>query len=64
MMIKMNGKSNCDHCANYIYDEEYDCYTCQIHLDEDEMVKFMQNTFDDCHYFQFYDEYKIVRHQM
>ena len=59
----MDGKSNCEHCANYIYDEEYDCYICQINLDEDEMVKFMQGRFEDCHYFRFYDEYQIVRKQ-
>ena len=53
----MAGKSNCEHCANYVYDEEYDCYVCQINLDEDEVVKFMQGTFDSCHYFKFYDEY-------
>ena len=56
----MSGKSNCEHCANYVYDEEYDCYICQVNLDEDEFVKFMQNTFDNCHYFKFYDEYKML----
>ncbi|MEE0930984.1 MAG: DUF6472 family protein [Acutalibacteraceae bacterium] len=59
----MYGKSNCEHCANYVFDEECDCYICQINLDEDEVVKFMQNTFADCHYFKFYDEYKMVNKQ-
>ena len=53
----------CDMCQNYCYDEEFDEYYCDINLDEDEIVKFMQNTFDNCNYFKFYDEYKMVRKQ-
>lgn len=60
----MNGKTNCDCCMNYIYDEEYNYYVCQVDLDEDEMGKFISNTFNNCPYFQFNDEYKIVRKQM
>ena len=26
---------NCDYCSNYIYDEEDDCYYCDVNLDED-----------------------------
>ena len=55
---------NCESCFNYCYDEEYDCYECQMSLDEDEMVRFLQDTFDNCPYFQMNDEYKIVRKQM
>ncbi len=58
------GKSNCECCTNYVYDEEYDCFICLVNLDEDEMARFMGNTFDNCPYFQFDDEYKIVRKQM
>ena len=29
--------SNCENCANYVYDEYYECYTCDMDLDEDEM---------------------------
>lgn len=57
-------KSNCDCCINYFYDEEYDCFECEVNLDEDEMVKFMKSTFDDCPYFRLYDEYKTVRKQI
>ncbi len=60
----MSGKTNCDCCINYTYDEEYECYTCEINLDEDEMVRFMTNSFDNCPYFQLGDEYKIVKKQM
>ena len=32
------SKSNCDVCINYVYDEDCECYTCAIDLDEDEMM--------------------------
>jgi hypothetical protein len=60
----MKGKKSCDYCINYIYDEEFNCQECQVNLDEDEMVKFLTNSFDSCPYFQFDDEYKTVRKQM
>lgn len=63
---KMGKKktANCEYCSNYVYDEEYGYYTCDVDLDEDEMGRFMTNTFQNCPYFQMYDEYKIVRKQM
>ena len=30
----------CEACANYVYDEDYDCYSCMVNLDEDEMARF------------------------
>ena len=35
----MAGQTNCESCANYIYDEESDCYCCEVDLDEDEMYR-------------------------
>ena len=60
----MSGEANCDACMNYIYDEEYECYICDMDLDQDEMGRFLTNTFTDCPYFRLGDEYKIVRKQM
>lgn len=60
----MDRKTNCECCLNYVYDEEYDCYFCEVNLDEDDMGRFMSNTLDQCSYFQLNDEYKIVRKQM
>ncbi len=57
-------QTNCDYCSNYIYDDEDECYQCMINLDEDEMVRFLSNTYYNCPYFQMDDEYKIVRKQM
>ena len=40
-------KINCESCAHYEYDEEYECYTCQMHLDEDELYMFVTGTNHD-----------------
>lgn len=57
----MAGQTNCESCANYIYDEESDCYCCEVDLDEDEMYRFLSDTFYQCPYYQLDDEYRIVR---
>lgn len=57
-------KTNCEYCANYVYEEEYDYYVCTVNLDEDEMVRFLSGNSIQCPYFQMDDEYKIVRKQM
>ncbi|WP_312496945.1 DUF6472 family protein, partial [Anaerosporobacter sp.] len=56
--------SSCECCSNYVYDEELGYYECEVNLDEDEMVRFLQDKFYDCPYFQLDNEYKIVRKQM
>lgn len=53
---------NCEMCAHYIADEEFGDY-CSVNLDEDEMERFLTQSVRDCHYFQPYDEYKIVQKQ-
>lgn len=60
----MAGKSSCDSCMNYEYDEEYECYVCEVSLDEDEMVRFVSDTFYNCPYYRLGDEYQIVKKQM
>lgn len=57
-------KINCDYCNNYVYDEESDCYYCDINMDEDEYYRFMYSNYKNCPYYQSNDEYKIVRHQI
>lgn len=42
----------------------YECYTCEVDLDEDEMARFLQDKFYNCPYYQLGDEYRIVRKQM
>ena len=60
----MGRISNCESCANYIYDEDYGYYVCEANLDEDEMDRFLRSSFSDCPYYQLDDEYQIVRKQM
>ncbi len=57
-------KTSCDNCIYYEYDDEYECYTCSMNLDEDEMYRFMQNSFYNCPYYKYGDEYTIVRKQI
>ena len=56
--------ASCDSCMNYEYDEEYECYTCIVNLDEDEMYRFIRNTVKSCPYYKNGDEYTIVRKQI
>ena len=56
-------KTVCENCANYVYDSEQDCYCCEAELDEDEMMRFLTRQTGSCPYFNFYDEYSVVRKQ-
>ena len=56
--------ASCDSCMYYEYDEEYECYTCEMDLDEDDLAHFMLDHKFECPYYRFGDEYTIVRHQM
>ena len=53
-----------DICNNFIYDEEFEEYVCEVDMDQDEMGNFLTNSFFQCPYYQFNDEYKVVRKQM
>jgi len=54
----------CEECNFYIYDDDYECYTCEQDLDEDEMARFLADEFRDCPYYQPGNEYLVVRKQM
>ena len=58
---KVQGQ--CDMCAYFDYDEDYEEYMCIMNMDEDETVRFYSGGHDSCPYFRFYDEYKIVQKQ-
>lgn len=60
----MKRSTSCEYCANYVYDEDSEGYYCDVSLDEDEYYRFVSSGFRECPYYQFGDEYKIVRHQM
>ncbi len=55
--------SNCENCANYVFDDENECYCCDACLDEDEMAHFLTKQTQHCPYFNFYNEYDIVKKQ-
>ena len=59
-----NSMSVCDTCLYYEYDEDYECYICSMDLDEDEMYKFLTDSWKNCPYYRNNDEYEVVRHQM
>ncbi|MCI5752150.1 MAG: DUF6472 family protein [Oscillospiraceae bacterium] len=59
----MSGKTNCESCAYYVYDDEYEQYYCDMDLDEDEMGRFISGSFDNCPYYSSDDEYAIARKQ-
>ena len=52
---------DCENCAYFAYDEEYEEYFCTAVLDEDEVYRISQTK--KCPYFRDGDEYKIVRKQ-
>ncbi len=54
----------CETCANYVYDDEDECYICDVNLDEDDMYHFLTGDTRECAYYQSDDEYRVVRHQM
>lgn len=56
-------ESSCEDCVFYDYDEDWDTYSCQMNLDEDEMVRFLTQKHQSCPYYRYYDEYKSVQKQ-
>ncbi len=53
----------CETCAYYYYDDEYECYVCDMDLDEDELQRFISGSSRECPYYRDGDEYKVVRKQ-
>ena len=51
----MSGKSRCENCRFFEYDEETGGCCCQD-LDEDEMERFLRAAADACPFFSFLGE--------
>ena len=64
MKNKKKQTTSCEYCSNYIYDEDFGYYICDVNLDEDEMSRFFSDSFYSCHYFKINDEYNILIKQM
>ena len=56
-------QSNCETCEFYDFDEYLMTYTCDMKLDQDEMLDFIHGNASYCPYYRFYDEYKSVAKQ-
>lgn len=54
---------NCDTCAFFIYDEDDECYVCDIDMDEDDYGRIMSGHYRACPYYRNGDEYAVVRRQ-
>ena len=54
----------CETCVNYVYDEEYEYYSCLVNLDEDEMYRFLSGSTRFCPDYKQDDEYAVVRKQI
>ena len=63
MYGKKAKQTSCESCVYYDYNEDYDCYECQMNLDEDEMISFLSRSNNTCPYYRYYDEYKSVQKQ-
>ena len=48
----MSTATSCDTCRNYVYDEDYEYYVCEMDLDEDEMYRFLTSSVQSCPYYQ------------
>ncbi|MGM9682824.1 MAG: DUF6472 family protein [Eubacteriales bacterium] len=57
-------QQSCDSCEFYSYDDEYDAYTCNVNLDQDERADFVSGRTNRCPYYRYYDEYKSVHRQI
>ncbi len=61
---KGGNTMECETCANYCYDEEYEEYQCDVNMDEDDLARFLSSKREACPYYRNGDEYQIVRKQM
>lgn len=60
----MKKAGSCESCAYFSYDEDYECYVCDMDLDEDEYMRLMTDSHYSCPYYRNGDEYAVVRKQM
>ncbi len=55
---------DCETCAFYAYDEDYEEYYCTAEMDEDDYGRLMQGHYKSCPFWRNGDEYAVVRHQI
>ncbi len=52
----------CETCYYYDYIEEFDCFTCLMEIDQDDMARVMANH-SRCPYYRQGDDYYLARKQ-
>lgn len=55
--------NECESCAYYTYDEEYEEFICERYFDEDEYARLVQGYYKKCPFYRDGDEYKIAKRQ-
>lgn len=55
---------SCENCTYYTYDEEYECYVCDVNMDEDEYSRLLSDKEYQCPYWRDGNEYAVVKKQM
>lgn len=54
----------CETCAFYFYDEEWEEWVCDVDMDEDDFARLQTGREKICPYYRNGDEYAVVRKQM
>ena len=54
----------CETCAYYVYDEDYEEYYCEAEMDEDDYARLLSANRKTCPFYRNGDEYAVVRHQI
>ena len=44
--------ANCDSCVYNVYDDDDECYYCEVDMDEDDAARLMQGHYKECPYYQ------------
>ncbi len=62
-VTKKQKATDCESCVNFVFDEDYEEYTCLVDLDEDEYYRLTSQANYACPYYRLDDEYGVVRKQ-
>ena len=46
----INTMANCDSCVYNVYDDDDECYYCEVDMDEDDAARLMQGHYKECPY--------------
>ena len=55
---------DCETCAYFSYDEDYEEYVCDCQMDEDDYYRVLEGHYKGCPYYRNGDEYAVVRKQI